>query len=207
MSRQTRWRVLPALAVLTVALGGCVSLWPKAVPAHLYALAPEIEPAPAGAAGPAPVNVRLEAVHFEQASGGDRLLTVRGADAAYVADARWVSPAQTLFEDDLTRAFELHGAGVRLLSHGDTAASNLSLIVEVETFQVNLDSGTPTVETALRARIIRYPDRTIVLDRRIDVTRKADADRVSAIVKAYDAAVGAALTTLVDATDQAATGK
>jgi cholesterol transport system auxiliary component len=203
MSR--RFSALSLLAAL--ALGGCVSLLPQSKPVTLYELTPEVAPASGGAAQTAPINLRLVSTRFEQASAGDRMLTVRSGQAAYIAGARWVSPASTLFDESLSRAFAERTSSMRLLSHANAAASALTLDVEVESFRVNLDGPTPVAEVALRARMIRYPDRAIVLDRRIEASHKADAERVGEIVKAYDAALGEALSTLVDATNQAAAGR
>lgn len=206
LSRPLSRRVVTVLATASAALvlGGCVSLWPKTPPVQLYELSPEVEPAPAAASGHPEVNVRLESVRFQQAAAGDRILTVHDGEAAYIGGARWVSPAESLFEEGLGRAFARHASGVRLVPHSATVGTSYALSVDVDTFQVRMEGGTPTVETALRARLIRFPEEKIVVDRRIDVTRKADADRVASIVRAYDSALGAALTTLVESTDEAA---
>jgi cholesterol transport system auxiliary component len=204
MSRRALSVLAPAsLALAALALGGCVSVFPHSKPVQLYELSPELEQ---GTAQPARkiVNVRLASVDFEEASAGDRLLTVRDGQAAYIAGARWVSPARVLFDEDLQRAFAAQGGPVRLVARSDASAAPLSLSVSVETFRVEFQDGAPTVETVLRARLTRYPDRAIVLDRRISMSRKADANRVSAIVKAYNDALGAALTDLVGATDEVA---
>ncbi len=200
-------RALSVIATTSaaLALGGCVSLFPTAKPVQLYELSPRLDPAPASGHASRIVNVRLGAVGFEQASAGDRLLTVRDGEAAYIAGARWVSPAATLFDQDLKRAFAEHGSAARLLSRGDAASAQLALTVDVEAFRVRYGAdGAATVETVLRAQMIRFPERTIVFDRRIAMTRKADENRVSAIVKAYDEALGAALTNLVEGADEAA---
>jgi cholesterol transport system auxiliary component len=201
----------PAVTVLVaasaaLALGGCVSVFPQSKPVQLYELSPEVEAAPMAAAGRPAVNIRLESVRFQQASAGDRLLTVRDGAAAYVGGARWVSPAETLFEEGVTRAFAEHAKGVRLVPHGAVTSAAYGLSVDMDRFQVSMDEHAPKVETALRARLVRFPEQTIVGEWRIDVSRKADANRVTSIVRAYDAALGAALTTLVEETDDAAGG-
>ena len=191
-------------ASAAMALGGCVSLLPSTKPVQLYELSPEVQAAPTTALGRPPVDVRLESVRFQHAAAGDRMLTVNDGEAAYVGGARWVSPAETLFEEGLGRAFARHASGVRLVPHSAVEGASYALSVDVDTFQVRMAGGTPTVETALRARLIRFPEAKIVLDRRIEVTRQADAGRVASIVRAYNAALGAALTTLVESTEEAA---
>ena len=204
MSRRAVTVLVAASAAL--GLGGCVSLLPQSRPVQLYELSPDVEAAPTAAPGRPAINIRLESVRFQQAAAGDRILTVKDGEAAYVGGARWVSPAETLFEDGLARAFAEHAKGVRLVAHSATMGTSYALSVSVDAFQVNMDGGTPTVQTALRARLVRFPEQTIVGDWRIDVSRKADADRVASIVKAYNAALGAALTTLVEQADDAAKG-
>jgi cholesterol transport system auxiliary component len=205
MSRRAVTALVAASAAL--ALGGCVSVFPQNKPVQLYELSPVVESAPTAAPGPPAVNVRLEAVRFQQAAAGDRMLTVRDGEAAYVGGARWVSPAETLFEEGLTRAFAQHARGVRLVPASAVAGTSYALSVDMDRFQVRMEGGTAKVETALRARLIRFPEQTIVGDWRIDETRQADAARVTSIVRAYDAALGAALSTLVEQTDAAAGGR
>ena len=203
MSRRAVTVLVAASAAM--ALGGCVSVFPQAKPVQLYQLSPEVEAAPAAAAGrPAAVNIRLETVRFQQAAAGDRLLTVHDGEAAYVGGARWVSPAEILFEEGLTRAFAEHATSVRLVPHSAMTGTAYGLSVDMDRFQVSMEGGTPNVETALRARLIRFPEQTIAGEWRIDVSRKADANRVTSIVRAYNAALGAALTTLVEETEDAA---
>lgn len=192
-------------ALAALALGGCVSLFPQSKPVQLYELSPSFEPSAAATKPRQIVNVRLAGISFEQASAGDRMLTVRDGEAAYIGGARWVSPASTLFDQDLQRAFAEHGGAVRLLPRTTTVSAQFALSVDVERFQVRYGAdGTPTVEIVLHAQTIRFPDRTIVSDSRITMARKADANRVTAIVKAYGDALAAALTTVVERTDEAA---
>jgi cholesterol transport system auxiliary component len=204
MSRRAVTVLVAASAAM--ALGGCVSVFPQAKPAQLYELSPDVEAAVAPGRTAA-VNVRLDTVRFQQAAAGDRILTVRDGEAAYVGGARWVSPAETLFEEGLMRAFAERAKGVRLVPHSAVTGAAYGLSVDIDRFQVSMEGGTPKVETALRARLIRFPEQTIAGEWRIDESRKADANRVTSIVRAYDAALGAALTTLVQDTDDAAGGR
>jgi cholesterol transport system auxiliary component len=170
MSRRAVTVLVAACAAM--ALGGCVSVFPQTKPVQLYQLSPDVEAAPAAAGGRAPVvNVRLETVRFQQAAAGDRILTVRDGEAAYVGSARWVSPAETLFEEGLARAFAEHANGVRLVPHSAVTGAAYGLNVDMDRFQVSMEGGTPKVETALRARLIRFPEETIAGEWRIDVSR------------------------------------
>jgi ABC-type uncharacterized transport system auxiliary subunit len=96
---------------------------------------------------------------------------------------------------------------VRLVPHNAVVGAAYALTVDMDRFQVSMEGGSPKVEMGLRARLVRSPEQTIVDEWRIDVARPADTARVTSIVRAYDAALGAALTTLVEQTDDAVAGR
>jgi cholesterol transport system auxiliary component len=202
MNRAARITAVVAAALsLCLLLGGCVSLLPTTKPVQLYELNPDLGGG-AGPAGGARVGVRLAPLQFEPAASGDRMLTIKGAEAAYIANARWVAPAQTLFETDLERAFAQHGTTARLISRIDNIPSTMTLMLDVDAFHVRYASGSaPTVEVVLRARLLRGPNRDMVMEQTFSAAAPASSDRVSAIVEAYDAALSKALVELVAATD------
>ncbi len=111
-------RVL-SLTALCVSLSACISLFPKSNPSQLYRF--DGEPPSAEQSAPRP-SARFGVVRaggtFDQASAGDRILTVNGSQAAYIADSRWVSPAATLFNEALTLAFDNNAGRARLLTRG-----------------------------------------------------------------------------------------
>ena len=201
MSRAARITAVVA-AALSLSLGGCVSLLPATKPVQLYELNPDLGGGPDAAPTGARVGVRLAPVLFEPAASGDRMLTEKGGEAAYIANARWVAPAQTLVETDLARAFAQRATATRLIGRIDNAPSDMTLMLNVDSFHVRYATGAaPSVEVVLRARLLRGPNRDTVLDQAFSASSPADADRVGAIVEAYDAALGKALIALVAATD------
>ena len=62
-----------------------------------------------------PVQVTLRRVEFPKAVGGDRLLGVTGTETAYIAGARWVSPASDLYMESIENAFAGQATRVRLI--------------------------------------------------------------------------------------------
>ncbi|HRD46080.1 MAG TPA: ABC transporter, partial [Caulobacter sp.] len=95
---------IAVLAVAAVGLSGCISLFPKAEPAQLYRLQAKTT-AEAAPAGP-PFGVLRLTTAFPRASAGDRILTIGdGGQAAYIAGARWVSPAAVMFDEQTSLAF------------------------------------------------------------------------------------------------------
>jgi cholesterol transport system auxiliary component len=198
--------VSTALAVAG-ALAGCVSLFPKAPPAQLYRFEPEITESSAPPSENR-IPVSLSAVAFTQAGSGDRILTMTGDEAAYIEGARWVAPAESLFEEAMTRAFAGSAVATRLVERRQSASAKMVLNVTVERFEARYEAGpkaAPTVVVALRAQLIRFPDRAVVGAKSFRAEQSAADNRVSAIVAAYDQDVTSVLKDLTAWTDQTAT--
>jgi cholesterol transport system auxiliary component len=194
---------------LTFALAACVSLFPKEPPAVLYRFEPQLPEASADAASVRRTPVLMAAVDFNQAASGDRLLTVDGDQAAYIEGARWVSSAQALFEESLARAFARESMSTRLVERRQAASARMVLNVAVENFEARYVAGpkaAPTVVVALRAQIIRFPDRSVVAARTFRAEQPAGDNRVSAIVTAFNGAMTSVMKDLTAWTDQAVAG-
>ena len=103
-------------AVLFIPLAGCISLLPKAKPSQLYRFGTEVSE-PAGPSSRASFGVLKTPATFVQAAASDRILTVTQGEAAYIKDARWVSPAAVLFDEAVARTFQ-GGGPARLVTRG-----------------------------------------------------------------------------------------
>ncbi len=188
----TRRRSLPLVALLTaLALGGCVSVLPKSKPVQLYRFGAG---APAGEAAPAsppqgvtaPPAVALGSVVLPRAAASDGLLTTTGDQAAYVAGARWVSPAVVLMREAAVRAFAGR-SDVRLTGPDGPASARLDLLVTDFEADYPAPGAAPVVRLALTATLT--PRTGPVQTRTFAVSRTAAENRLAAIVPAYDAAV------------------
>ncbi len=203
-------KLILALAAAAM-LGGCVSLFPKADPVQLYRFTGRADQsAPPPALGGPRVGVRLGPVEFDRAAAGDRILTVTGAEAAYVADARWVAPAQALFAQALEDAFERRATATRLVGRGEITAANITIDLDVRAFEARYLAGpeaAPTAVVTLRARLMRFPDRVVIAERVFEAQARAGDNRVSAIVQALDTAAEQSLGELVAWTDQSVRGQ
>jgi cholesterol transport system auxiliary component len=193
-----------AAAALSLALGGCISVFPKAPPAQLYAFGTDFPAAQAADTGAAPFNVMRSSTSFTQAAGGDRILTTNGQQAAYIAANRWVSPATMLFDQAETRAFDANPGPAKLTRRGEIAGAAAELRLEVQTFEArypgNLKAA-PTVVVQVRAVLISLADRRVV-GTKIFKSRQALGDnRVSEIVRGFDAATVEVLSQIVGWTD------
>jgi cholesterol transport system auxiliary component len=192
----------PALA-LSLALSGCISLFPKADPSGLYRFghaAPPAASAPETAPTDKAFGVFKTPTVFTRAAMGDRLLTVTNGEAAYIAGARWVSPATVLFDEAVARAFEAEPSRARLVTRGETAKAVMALRLEVRSFEtdyVNGPKAAPEVLVEIRAVMVRSNDRALLGDKVFQARVKAADNRVGAIVPAYDAANAKVLSEII----------
>jgi cholesterol transport system auxiliary component len=192
-----------AATVLAIAAPatGCISLFPKAKPSQLYRFGVEGAGEAANTDGRT-YNVSRAPTVFTRAGASDRILTMTGAEAAYVAGARWVAPAVTLFDEAAARTFDAAPGCARLLSRGDPSSPDGRLRLEVRTFEVRYLDGpgaAPTAVVEATASLTRSQDREVILDRAFRVEQRADDNRVSAIVAALDAASSKALNEIAGA--------
>jgi cholesterol transport system auxiliary component len=199
--------VRAALAAACVAgLAGCVSLVPKTKPAQLYRFGGETAPHVPAAAQPASrFDVYKAPGTFARAASGDRILTVTGDRVAYIAQARWVAPAQILFDEAVVRAFDDNAGSARLAYRGESARTDFALRLDVRNFEAVYDQGAeaaPVVVVRLRAVLTRNSDRTVAGEQLIEARVRADDNRVSAISRAFDAAAADVIGRLVTWTNQ-----
>lgn len=179
-----------ALLAATVALSGCISLFPKAKPAQLYRFGAAVAP-------PAPVNpaakpVRLLQIGFPVAAAGDNILTIDGDQAAYVGGGRWVSSAATLFEAAVVQTFDARGGPTRILARGELVPAVYALKLDVRRFETRYDQGAgapPTVVVEVYAALDSPTDATRGRQRLFTAMASASDNRIGPIAAAYDIAV------------------
>lgn len=197
-------RTLALAAIAAVSLSGC-ALLSSPDPVQLYRFGDAAGPVAAPVASP--VQIKLRALEMPQASQGDRLLGVTGSEAAYIAGARWVSPALMLYSDALETSFGSQARTVRLIGRRELTPTTRLLDVDVRAFETRYDyaGAAPTVVITVRARLLRFPERTVVSEQTFTVSQPAGENRVSAIVEAYDLATRDVNTQIVAWTDANAT--
>ncbi|WP_062094589.1 ABC-type transport auxiliary lipoprotein family protein [Caulobacter sp. CCH5-E12] len=197
MNRKIARGAIKAVIVVAAAasLSACISVFPKTDPVSLYRFGQaevRAEKAPAGAM----FGVMKAPTVFTRPSAGDRLLTSTNGEVAYIADARWVSPAFVLFEEAVASAFQNDAGRARLIGRGEIAKADLVLRLEVRTFEaqyVNGPKSAPEIVVRVRGVLNRNQDRALVGDQIFEARVKATDNRVSAIVPAYDQAVAKVL--------------
>jgi cholesterol transport system auxiliary component len=141
----------------------------------------------------------------------------------YFADARWSGPLDEVIQDLVVQLFHSR-AGLRNVS-GDASAfaSAYWLEIEVTDFQAEYagaahaagglggkppadDGAPPTVRVHFLARIGSSGDRRIIARFEADASQPATANRLNAIVDAYDRAANQALTQIAASCAAALTG-
>lgn len=204
MSRFTLIRPA-ALALTALALSACALLsTPDPVQTYRFGGV-----ATAEAAGPtvaSPTQVVLRRVQFPEAVEGDKLLGVTGTETAYIAGARWVSPATDLYMESIENAFAAQATRVRLIGPRELTRGQRSLDIDIRSFEARYDAPglAPTVVVTARARLLALPDRTVAAERVFTIEQPATANRVSAIVEAFDAATRDLNTQIVSWTEASA---
>jgi cholesterol transport system auxiliary component len=185
-----------------------VTVFPKQAPVQLYRFGGAFAPAQNAPAGPA-FMVEVLPINFSADAAGDRILTVTGAEAAYIGNARWVTSATNLFEQALTNAFEADAGPARLMSRGEPVRPDLYLKLDVRRFDANYlqgAGGAPTVEVAVDAALSAPASRMISAERLFSATVPADANRGGRIAAAFDQAVTSVLQPLVKWVDAKGAG-
>ena len=193
---------LAVVAAGALAVAGCALLSsPPPVQTYRFGGPAAASAASEGVAGLTQVNLRR--VQFPEAVEGDRLLGVTGTETAYIAEARWVSPASDLYMESLENAFAAQATRVRLIGPRELIRGERSLDIDMRAFEARYEApgAVPTVVVTARARLLALPDRTVTAERTFTVQQPAGANRISAIVEAFDIATRDLNAQIVDWTD------
>ncbi len=193
-------------AALSLALAGCVTVLPKTKPAQLYTLGQSLPPAaPKAGESTAPIMILQAPTRFVTAAEGDRILVSHGQKAAYIAQARWLSPAAELFDAAELRAFEASGQ-TRLVASSHARGATPALRLDVRTFEARYgasDADAPTVTIEVSAELTDLPGQRPPPVKSFQSRKPSTADRVGAITEAFDAATTDVLSQIVTWTDAA----
>ena len=192
---------LSAVTAAVAVLGGCSLLaTPDPVQLYRFGAGAEVGNGPVLAE---PIQVALRRIEFPDASKGDRMLGITGTEAAYIAGARWVSPAEDLYAQSLQESFLSQASRVRLIGRRELTPTTRTLDIDVRTFEARYEqAGTaPLIVISATARMLRLPERTVVSERTFTVSQPASENRVSSIVAAFDIASRDLNTQIVDWTE------
>lgn len=176
---------LLAVSGLVVALSGC-SLLKEPPVVQMYRFG-----ADTGTAATLPINapsVSLRLVELPEAARTDRMLGVTGNQAAYIAGARWVTPAPALYSDSLEAAFANQARRVRLIGGREGVRADQTLDIDVHAFEARYEvpGAAPVIVLTARARLTR--DRDILAEQTFAVRQPASENRLETIVQAFETA-------------------
>jgi len=191
---------LALAGVLAISLSGCISVLPKTKPSQLYRFGVPAAEAPAR---PDAIAVFRTGGAFQSEAAGDRILAITGDRATYLAQTRWVAPAQTLFDEAVSDAFTSAPGKIRLVFRGDPASAQLALRLDVRNFEIHYGEGrNPVVLIRIRAVLAR--DRAAIAEQVFEARAPAERNRVTAIVAAYNTALAKVLGEVVAWTNSSA---
>lgn len=191
------------------ALVGCGGLFGGGDKATLYRFgdnAPPVADEARAQAGTGQVlQLLYPGVSFQPASRGDRILTVTDAQVGYVAGARWVSPASTLFDATMVRELERLSPGIRVVRIGESPAADYVLAIDMRRFEAVYSRGqeaAPDVVVDARMKLIRRADRAIIGEWPVTHSEPAQENRVALIVAAFDRGTAAVAAQIAGRTQQ-----
>ncbi|MCG8443980.1 MAG: ABC-type transport auxiliary lipoprotein family protein [Caulobacterales bacterium] len=192
-------------------LAGCVSVLPESgPPPEIYRLS--IPPGEPTRADLADWIVEVPEPLAPKAFSTDRIAVSQdGVRIAYVAGARWAAPAPTLVQNLVVETFDASGAIRAATRPEDGVEARYELRLEIQSFEAAYRDGDrrpPTAEIRVRAKLVDTGDRKLVAAQSFEVSERADAMELGAIVTALDAAAGELAGALVGwAVDHGAIGQ
>lgn len=183
------------MLVLAASLSGCSGLRSDASSPLVYQLR-AAAPAATTAAPRSEVALRIERAAARPGYDSDRIMVLRpGLQLDFYAGSRWPGAlpdvVTTLIQDTL------RASGSYLAVNDGTAAlqSDYALRVSIRRFEADYssDSGAPTVQVAFDCTVGRRSDRGVVATFTAAASVPATADRMAAVIAAFDAATSDAL--------------
>jgi ABC-type uncharacterized transport system auxiliary subunit len=196
------WFVLAA----GMALGGCAGVQSRMPPTQIYLLQPAmpgaVAPAGPAAAGELPTLAVLTPV-VTPGLDNERiaLIKVDGRLDSFAA-SRWPADLQQVLVPLLVDALRAGGRFRAVHSETEPFNADYQLQLEVRQFAADYSGGAaaPTVRVQLVATLARRSNRVPVRSIRVEQSVAAEANRMAAVVRAFNQATGAAFGELVAGT-------
>ena len=204
-------RIAPRYAPygLALLLAGCSGLLGGgSADMYRFGSIPAAEPMAVPADAARPVSIVYVGANFERAIDGDRILTVTGSQAGYVADARWIAPASEMFDAAALRAFEQRAPSARIVRLRGSPLPEYAMGIDVRRFEVDYSAGAgapPDIVIETRVRLMRWADRTLIAEWPVVSRETARENRVSIIVDAFDRGTATVVARIADLTQETLT--
>ena len=196
-----RWTVC-GLACMALALAACSGLHSAAPVTQVYPLQPQFaaaERAPGGAvAGTLSVAQPVAAPALN--SSNIALLRPDGAVDAFAA-SRWPGELPEELQPLIVQALRAGGRFASVQTEASPFTSDYLLQVEIQQFTAvytgDVRATTPVVRVRLVAKLGRRADRSVLHSVTVDESGSAGANRMSAVIAAFNRATSAALQRMV----------
>lgn len=122
--------------------------------------------------------------------GGEGIAVMRAGERLdYYSGARWASDAQQMLQSLMVEAFRRQGHFALVETDGGAFDARYVLSTEVTHFEASYgESGAPTVQVTLVCTLGRRGDRSVVTTLRVNGSVEARADRMGAVVEAFEQA-------------------
>ena len=192
-----RWA---GIGLCLIGLGACTNLLPgQGAPPRLYTLSPK------SIFDPDLPRVDWQlVVEVPVAAGG--LETTRIAlksdpiELQYFADARWAEAAPSLVQTLVVESFENTGKIVAVGRQAIGLRSDFNLKSELREFQAEYFDGAdvPVIRVTVNAKVIRQPRCEIIASETFQHEAPASGESMSAVIAAFDDALGKVLKHIVE---------
>lgn len=183
----SRLQLAAALAA-SLFVAACAGLLGGGDKATLYRIGSGAVPPPREASGRIPIVVARP--ELPAGAEGDRILTVTGREAAYLAEARWVSPTPQMIREALAAAIARNVPSA-YVPNGGTGSAHFVLTTRFTVFAAFYETGpdaAPLVRLVAQSELRRAGESEPLAIRVHAAEQQAAENRVSAVVDAFDAA-------------------
>ncbi|WP_339333874.1 ABC-type transport auxiliary lipoprotein family protein [uncultured Maricaulis sp.] len=188
---------LVGLSALSVS--ACVSLLPESEPVSVYRLS---APQPVELTGDHWTVVEIDVPNAPRGLSGDQIAIMRnGSSLAYIAGARWISPAPRLLQSLVIDTFNANNAQLAPTRADDGVRADYELRLDMQEFEAIYDRGegvAPLIRVRISARLVAEQGRQFAGARVVTAEARATNNRTSDIVAAFDDAAQAASREIAD---------
>jgi cholesterol transport system auxiliary component len=188
-------RLLPALMAV-MWMTGCFGGLSSKLPAQQrYVLQPKLAP-PAEAGLPATVaSIKVLRPIAAPGLGGEGIAVMRsGSRLDFYSNAGWAVDAPTVLQSLIIESLRRAGRFTTVESDSGPFAAQYLLSLDLEHFEADYSGdGPPTVQVAIVCSLGRRSDRSVLVSFTATSAVRADADRMQAVMSAFEQATSQAL--------------
>jgi cholesterol transport system auxiliary component len=184
----------PLTLLLTLALAGCGGVFESKIAApQTYVL--RLPPPATAATEPSAGSVMVLRPEAGPGLESNRIALLRSDRRFdFFAASLWAAPAPDVVENVVVDALRGTGTFAAVLDDSAPFAPRYDLRITMRRFEADYTSGeSPTVHVVLDCTLGRRRDRALLVSFTAQGSARAEADRVGAVVAAFESAVGSAV--------------